>query len=697
MPLDAYSPCPCGSGKKFKWCCQAIYAQIIKAFQQDAEGQHDMALKTIDEVVTAHPDNPEAWGRKSELLFRNGKPEEAEAALQKAFELNPNYPYGYYLRGMLRMEEGELPGALLLFRKAAEVLDPEARDLLAHTYALIAECELKLNRPVAMHAALKIAQHLDPADENFRGALDGYFGEKSRLPQSAKRDYAFVPPATQLSADRRSAWDQALARAATGKLSDAAKAFAELTQADSTNATAWYNLALARTWLGDNKGALEALDRYVSLESDTPKAAAAWSLGQVLRQADDMTEQADVLEHWFMYRVADGQGVSAALSDWQTQRRLLVMQAGQDQPVFSALVLERPVTLTAEQAANRLPHLGAYVLVVQDQLRLWHSNAEALERTRAELMQKAGPGLSDERRGAEPANFSDILSAALVFPVEIKDEAERAKRVREELERYFEETWIHQPLRSLGNVPPVDAAGHPVLAKKLAGVVQFVQECAAVTQQPYDFDRLRRKLGLLAGETKPAAVAPAGPDIGAMGTAELAGLKPDSLGDDQLEQAYQSAVKLDAREVAGRFAQALVARPVSGGKADRYPWYSFLVQQSLTDGRTDAALDLVNEGLKSDCEHNEGKRRNDYELRRGQIHAKRGEADQAQDVFDRLIERVPAELKFRGTAAEAMLSAKQGSRALKFAEGGLGKAREQNNRDSEQYFLELVEAAKRQS
>ena len=28
MSLDLYSPCPCGSGKKFKWCCQHIFDDI---------------------------------------------------------------------------------------------------------------------------------------------------------------------------------------------------------------------------------------------------------------------------------------------------------------------------------------------------------------------------------------------------------------------------------------------------------------------------------------------------------------------------------------------------------------------------------------------------------------------------------------------------------------------------------------------
>src|SRR5262245_21355314 len=82
MALDAYAPCPCGSGKKFKWCCQPIRVQIDKAFQQDAEGQHEAALRLMDEVVDQNPANPEGWGRKAQLLYQNNRVDEAETTLQ---------------------------------------------------------------------------------------------------------------------------------------------------------------------------------------------------------------------------------------------------------------------------------------------------------------------------------------------------------------------------------------------------------------------------------------------------------------------------------------------------------------------------------------------------------------------------------------------------------------------------------------
>src|SRR5207253_5690424 len=115
-----------------------------------------------------HPGNPEPWGRKAQLLYQAGRVEDAEAAVQKAFEMSPRYAFGHLLRGMFRYQEGEIPGALLLFRKAADYYDPEAHDLLAQVYGFIADCELRLNRPVAARAALRIVLANQPSDAESR-------------------------------------------------------------------------------------------------------------------------------------------------------------------------------------------------------------------------------------------------------------------------------------------------------------------------------------------------------------------------------------------------------------------------------------------------------------------------------------------------------------------------------------------------
>jgi tetratricopeptide (TPR) repeat protein len=698
MP-DLYSPCPCGSGKKFKWCCQPVYAGINHALEQEANGQHETALRLMDEVTRAHPGNPEAWGQMARLLFSHGRIEEAEAALQKAFDVNPNYPYGLLLRAVFRFHEGEYAGALLLARRAAEAFDPEAHDLLGEVYSLIFECEMKMNRPVAARAALRLVLHHLPGEETTRQTFEALFGPSSRLPESARKEYHFLAPPADLPALARSSWDQALSGAATSRLGDLVRLFEPLAQQAPGNAAAWYNLGLSRAWLGDNAGAADALEHYLDVEAQESRAVEAASLMEVLRCGAGMEDQADYHEYALMLGIRNPEPVGALLQEWSQAGRLRPLQSPVEN-TFSALLLELTTAslITVGAPAAEGGRLSGYVVIAGPLFQFTSPRKEAFDRVRDEVRQRLSLGLGEMQERQLPIQFHDVVADALWFPVLQRDD--NLQRVLEHVRKYFEETWLHRPRRALSGNTPVDAAAHTRLRKKLAGVIQFIQECARGTPVgQYDFDRLRRQLGLTTAPAPGAAVsAPAAGatgDISSMNTAELAGLDLPSLSLEQLEQAYQAALKLDAEELAGHFARALVDRPPQPERPDRYTWYSYLTQRALKEGDTAAALDLVNEGEKADCEQNEGRRRNDYELRRGQVHVKRGEMDQAEDVFRRLIERVPSNLKFRGAAAEAMLSARQGARALRFAEEGLAAARAANDRDSEQYLQELVAAAKR--
>src|SRR5579871_2011740 len=135
--IDPYASCPCGSGKKFKWCCQGIHEQIEKALTQLQNGQSEAALHTIEDAVKANPGNAEALGRKAQILHALGRTEEAESVLDAAFAINPNYPFGFLLRGLFRLNEGEEAGAVLLFRKATELYAPDADEQLSFLYEQI--------------------------------------------------------------------------------------------------------------------------------------------------------------------------------------------------------------------------------------------------------------------------------------------------------------------------------------------------------------------------------------------------------------------------------------------------------------------------------------------------------------------------------------------------------------------------------
>jgi tetratricopeptide (TPR) repeat protein len=699
---DPYASCPCGSGKKYRWCCQPIDRDLHRAFEQEANGQHEAALKIIDEVVAAHPGNPQGFGQKSELLYKLGRVEEAEAALEKAFAINPNYPYGLLLKALFRFHEGEVTGALLLARRAAEVYDPQAHDFLAQIYGVVFECEMALNRPVAAREALRRAVQYVPAEEQLRQRFDAVFGDQSRLPLAARRDYRAVGPAPPADPARRAAWTKALDDLESRRLGELAAALEQLTAEQPEDGASWFYLGLARAWLGDNVRALEALDRHVEREPDDERATASAALQEVLRCGHGLEDAGDYREHVFHYQFREVAGIDALIQDWARSRRLVPLETSRE-GTFVGLLLETTTSglITAGGPPADTAHFAAYLLIVGNLLRISSPLKEPYDRLKDEVRQRLALGLTDLREASSHIQFNDVIADALVFPL-AGDAKANEEKVRRHVESYYEETWIHKPRKVLAGNAPVDAAGHTLLRRKLLGVIRFVEDCAkGGTVALYDFGRLRRKLGLSSDTATKAAVSAAAAgvaaalDIAAMAAAELGGLSPESLDATQLEHAWRAAQKLDADELAGRFAKTLAARPAEAGQGDRYAVFSYLIQRSLQSGQSDAALDWVNEGEKADCEQNEGRHRNDYEMRRGQVHSKRGDADAAHDVFQRLIERAPTDMRFRTAATEAMLSLRQGAKALAFAEAGLEAAKKQNDKDTIGHLQELAAAAKR--
>src|SRR5262249_59295220 len=108
------------------------------------------------------------------------------------------------------------------------------------------DAEMKCQRPVAARTAMKLAIHHDPANAEMRQMFDDLYGDNSRLPAAARRELTFQSPPASSPPERRSAWERALAGAATGKLSDAARAFEQITLEVPGNSAGWGNPVVER-------------------------------------------------------------------------------------------------------------------------------------------------------------------------------------------------------------------------------------------------------------------------------------------------------------------------------------------------------------------------------------------------------------------------------------------------------------------
>lgn len=702
MPLNPYDSCPCGSGKKFKWCCQPYFDQIEKALDLQQQNQHAAAVRTMEAVAQAHPKIPQVWGFFAQLLAAEGHIDQAEEALEKAFALEPNFPMGHLLRGAFRQAEGEVIGALLLFRKAAEAYDPEAKEQLAHVYEMIARHELMLNRIVACRAALARALAFTPADQELREQFDAMFGPESRLPECARKAYTFRPTAKPIAADF-----------ATGKLSDAKKAFDELVKQVPDDPAGWFNLGLVKAWLGEQPAAVDALNKSIELEWDDAKAEEAAALAEVLRCAKGMEEDADYLEYRAMMPLRDPQSLVGLLQEWAQNRRIIAPQSDPESGAFTCLVVEELPNLL--DTGTSLARIVANVMIAGGAVRVWSTDPDNTNKVVNDIRDRVQLAVGEPAAGSGCVQFGDIAQDALAYPTQTADLSVAEQRLKAHAEHYFETTWSNEPFKSLGGATPIDAAGSKLLRKKLLGAIRFVEDCLrgsaprkqvgndVVPMDVYNFDRLRHKLGVekqAPGEAPKIAVPadPAAPpkrDIPAMSAADLAGLPVAELSATELEDAMRTALKLDARDLAVAFAQAGALKPADPAKPDRYPFFACLITAAIAEGNAAEALKHAKDGATYDAAHNGGKRANEFAIRKAQLFAKTGDPESAVKEFDDLIARHPDEGKFYVTATESMLSARQGAKALAFAERGLALARSSGNRDLEGACLELSAAAKR--
>ncbi|HEX3152107.1 MAG TPA: tetratricopeptide repeat protein [Gemmataceae bacterium] len=690
MAVSNYAGCPCGSGKLFKWCCQPYYSYVERAIHQIEHKQPAAAEQSATQLVEKNPDVPQAWAYQAQVLALLGKSDQAEAALQKALELNPNLAYSHFLRASMRLDEGEFVGALKLFRSTAELVESAAAQLDANVHSRIAQLELQFNRPVAARSALARAVQVTPQDAELRQTFNALFGADARLPEIARKEYRFRPVAP----DAAQVWNQAMESAQAGKFGPANKLFEQGVDASIGDAAQLFNVGLLRALSGENRKAIEALSRSIDAESDEAALEEAGALVEVLRLGTGMEDEADYLEYRAFLQIREAEPLRSLFHDWSNAGRLLVVKANEEDGSFSALILEGPQDFGISVGVP-LARIQSYLYVDGDLMRFWHSSREMLDRTVNDLRSKVRAAVSEPEYQTGPAAYGDVVAEIMIFPTRDGADPEQInERMRDRARSFFEESWLRRPLKSLRGASPLDAAAHPGSRKRLFGLVKFMEEClkrdAGGDGKPstplYDFNRMRRKLGLSTGEG-------ADLDFDTMSTAALGGIKPTTLTDDQVGQAFRAALRLDAPDLAVRFAGNAVERP---SIADRYPYFSHLITSARDDGQWQKAIEVHAAAEDADRTTNANQRQIDLALSCGRTLAMSGDTAGAHGVFQDAIRQSPRDLRLYAPAAEVMLGKREGGKALEFVEAGLKEARSQNNRDAEQHLLELLSAAKKQ-
>ena len=185
-------PCPCGSGKKYKQCCEATGAApqsisgnfnpqhanpqhaLQTAMAQHQAGNLQQAGALYKQVLQAAPNQPDALHLLGLVAKQQGDLKTAVQLMRKALNFNPNYVEAYVNLGASLQEQGDLNEAADCYRKAL-VLRPNYAEVYSNLGVLLKAQE---NLPESAESFIR-ALELNPSSAETFANLDALLKEMS--------------------------------------------------------------------------------------------------------------------------------------------------------------------------------------------------------------------------------------------------------------------------------------------------------------------------------------------------------------------------------------------------------------------------------------------------------------------------------------------------------------------------------------
>ena len=87
--VEPYAPCHCGSGQKYKWCCQSVEPYIERSQRLLDNGQYDLAMNPLVEGLAKNPDNVSLLLRKALVQLHLNQNELAVESLRRLRQKQP--------------------------------------------------------------------------------------------------------------------------------------------------------------------------------------------------------------------------------------------------------------------------------------------------------------------------------------------------------------------------------------------------------------------------------------------------------------------------------------------------------------------------------------------------------------------------------------------------------------------------------
>ena len=578
MPIDAYSPCPGGTGKKIKFCCKDLLGDLQKIERMLEAEQYMACLAHVERLEQSNPDRACLMATKTILLRLTGRMDEARLAAAAFLDKHPGNPLALSDVALLTATKEGGKASLPILEEAIVASEDAFSGRLYDAITVVVQALLSEGHFLAARAlTLFQASVMGHKDSSVELLLRLNAAQGVSLVVKDGRGLQQCPNDVPWKAE----FDEAFRLAGLARFSEAERKLAALSEAAGQSPTVWRNLAKIRSWMADNDGAIDALRRYAALDINRDDAVEAEALALFLAE-DPLGDQIEVFD--VIYPIADPDTLQARFSashqvaESPVDPRVLE-QEGSPPPKSVHLFFDKPVPKPGDPLdLKTIPRVICHALFYGKET----DRAARLECV--DLAESDRPLIGDLVRaaggevGAEKVDVSGRTSRT-------RDMLNREWRLsdgatREEFQKladaYLEDvllrSWPEMPLGLLDGKTPREAARDGTARRRVLAAILVVDFWLEQSGARFDTNRLRSELGLPTLETIDASETP----IAALPLVRLARVDAARLPDDELLTGYRRAVAFGAQAAVERFGREMIARETLAGREERLQAYRLL-------------------------------------------------------------------------------------------------------------------------
>jgi tetratricopeptide (TPR) repeat protein len=597
MDLDVYQPCPCGDGKKIKFCCcKDITAELDRVLRAVEGEQRVAALDQINHLIAAKGERAALLALKVTTEMQLGELDAAAATVDKFLAQQPNNPVALAQWALLAASDHNAGEAVLKLQKALEVVGDSIPMAVYEAIGVVGQSLLSEGHLPAARGHLLLQATMGGGEDTRPISMLLRLYASPQVPLLMKQDSTLEePPAGAAWAGE---FEAAMQLAGRGAWLASVEKLTALAQRVPDEPALWKNIAVMRGFLGDTHAAVNAWRKFASLPNvPLEDAAEAEALAQML---DPDTYQDTIDELTITYPIHDAEKLmERLLSDRRTVQMPVDPRqlATEDQPAPKGVfwLLDRALPATVKDLApDDVPNVIGEMYLFGKQtdrgarLEFVVSQSDDFESKTNKLTEFLGD-LAGPQEQQEVTEQMAAVPAAMTWNWRLPDDVSREQRadlISQQRREVILNKWPTLSLRVLDGKRPADVASDPAYRVRLLAAVLLLELSGEQSGSDVDYNELRRKLNLPACD----AIDSADLDVIALPLVRLSRLVPEKLSDETLIDAYQRAARMHATVALWRLASEVIRRESLDGKVDKAEAHELL---SHVARNPDDALGLI--------------------------------------------------------------------------------------------------------